>query len=111
MDTAPQVLQEQPSPLRGCRLQRDLVAKVLEPPGETALHGLSVALLEVEETEVLVGHAAVQQVAGDDEDAVPHRHHRLLPAEADDEPAILGRLVGITSAAGPATPSPRENKL
>src|SRR3954453_19917391 len=70
-------------------LEEDLVAEPFEPPDAAPLDGLPVALQEVVRAELLIGCPPLQQIVHADEDAVAHRHHRLLPTKPTLEPAGL----------------------
>src|SRR5437764_8890283 len=69
--------------------ERDLVAELLEPLDVMALYPLGAEPVEVARPEVAVGPAGLEQVVGDHQHAVGHRHRRLVLAPAPGEPVVL----------------------
>src|SRR5688500_18037314 len=84
----------------GDLLEGDLVAEGLEAADQAVLEGLLVPPIEVVAAQVAIGGGVLQQVIGDDQDAVADRQSCLLLAAAARQPMILRAEVSVARAAG-----------
>src|SRR5574341_583248 len=95
----------QPASLRLCglwhRFHGHAQAERFQAGDEPALESNRVPLVEVVVTQVAVGGAVLQDMVGDHQYAVPHRHGGLLLAPAPDQAAVLGGEVARGVAGGP----------
>src|SRR5579875_2926558 len=91
--TPPPTLKMSPS---GSRFERNLVAEPLEPFDGAASRGLLAPLVEVGGSQIGVdGPVLLEEVIGDHQDGVGHRHHRPFRPSARLESMELGGQIGV----------------
>ena len=82
------------------RLQRNLVAQVLQAADKTALNTLATAFVEVIDTEVLIDLVfTAEQVVDDDEERVPEGDGGFLLIPAGGQATVLSCQVRTSAAA------------
>ena len=72
-----------------------MVAQMLEPSDEVALHGLALVLSEIVACQHVVRDSTGEHVVDDHQDRVPEHYERFLGAASGRKTVIVRRQVGV----------------
>src|SRR5438270_5312847 len=90
-----------PGSLSGCvRFERHPIPEPLQGPDMPTFQRVPIALEEIIGPRLFVGGPALEHVVRAHQDAVAHRHHRILPAEPGIEAPGLGAHIRAFAARG-----------
>src|SRR2546430_14951022 len=82
-------------------LEGNFVARLCQAVNQVALECLAVQFIKIVGTKILVRLAALQDVVGDDQDAMRDRHQSALLASPAHQTMELRRKISVFSMTGP----------